>query len=136
MVQYSLIILTKRTLKKEDIKFSVSKKIAQFQRFNFVNFNDTIFLAIYYYSFIIISVRNKQQHERKGGNMIKVKIFAMKKNGESTNFVAIRDVNGALICHAEKRAMKDYIDECLHCNNECAHLIEKFIRIKGQINYL
>ena len=62
--------------------------------------------------------------------MRKVKMFVMKKDGNPTNFVAIRDENGELICHAEKRTMNDYKDECLHGNNDCAHLIEKFERIK------
>lgn len=62
--------------------------------------------------------------------MKKVRMFKMKKNGELTNFIAIRDENNNLIGYAEKRTMQDYIYECLHGNNECAYLIEKYERIK------
>lgn len=57
-------------------------------------------------------------------------MYLMKMNRELTNIVAIKDENGNLICYAEKRTMKDYKDECLHGNNECARLIEKYERIK------
>ncbi|MBQ8426166.1 MAG: hypothetical protein IJX16_00175 [Clostridia bacterium] len=60
----------------------------------------------------------------------KVRMFPLKRNGEATNFVRIKDENGNVICDAEKRSMADYIDECLHGNNECASLLEKFVRIK------
>ena len=62
--------------------------------------------------------------------MKKVRMYFMKENGERTNFVSIRDENKNLICYAEKRTMADYKDECIHGNNECAYLIEKYERIK------
>ena len=60
----------------------------------------------------------------------KVRMFPIKVDGERTNFISIRDENKNLICYAEKRTMADYKDECLHGNNECAYLIEKYERIK------
>lgn len=62
--------------------------------------------------------------------MKKVRMYLMKKCGVRTNFVSIKDENDNIIRYAEKRSMKDYKDECLHGNNECAYLIEKYERIK------
>lgn len=63
--------------------------------------------------------------------MKKVFCIVLTKNGEDTNIRSIRDENGDFITYAEKRTVEDYIDECLHGNNECAYLIEKFQRIKN-----
>lgn len=54
----------------------------------------------------------------------------MKINGVKTNMRAIRDESGELITYAEKRTMQDYIDECLHGENECAELIDKYERVR------
>ena len=61
--------------------------------------------------------------------MTKVRCNIMKINGEETNMRAIRDESGKLITYAEKRTVQEYIDECLHGENECAQLIEKYERI-------
>ena len=61
--------------------------------------------------------------------MTKVTCNIMKSNGEKTNMRAIRDESGELITYAEKRTVQEYIDECLHGENECAQLIEKYERI-------
>ena len=62
--------------------------------------------------------------------MIKVRCNIMKSNGMKTNMRAIRDESGELITYAEKRTMQDYIDECLHGENECAELLAKYERLR------
>ena len=62
--------------------------------------------------------------------MTKVTCNIMKSNGVKTNMRAIRDESGELITYAEKRTMQDYIDECLHGENECAELLAKYERVR------
>ena len=62
--------------------------------------------------------------------MTKVKCNIMKSNGVKTDMRAIRDESGELITYAEKRTIQDYIDECLHGENECAELIAKYERVR------
>ena len=62
--------------------------------------------------------------------MTKVRCYIMKINGVKTNMIAIRDESGELITYAEKRTMQDYIDECLHGENECAELLAKYDRLR------
>ena len=62
--------------------------------------------------------------------MTKVRCYIMKINGVKTNIIAIRDESGELITYAEKRTMQDYIDECLHGENECAELLAKYDRLR------
>ena len=62
--------------------------------------------------------------------MIKVRCNIMKSNGVKTNMRAIRDESGELITYAEKRTMQDYIDECLHGENECAEILAKYERLR------
>lgn len=62
--------------------------------------------------------------------MTKVRCKIMKNNGVKTNMRAIRDESGELITYAEKRTMQDYIDECLHGENECAELLAKYERVR------
>ena len=62
--------------------------------------------------------------------MTKVTCKIMKSNGEETNMREIRDESGQLITYAEKRTMQDYIDECLHGENECAELLAKYERVR------
>lgn len=62
--------------------------------------------------------------------MIKVRCNIMKSNGVKTNMRAIRDESGELITYAEKRTIQDYIDECLHGENECAELLAKYVRVR------
>ena len=62
--------------------------------------------------------------------MTKVTCNIMKRNSVKTNMRAIRDESGELITYAEKRTMQDYIDECLHGENESAELIDKYERVR------
>lgn len=64
--------------------------------------------------------------------MTKILCIALKKeNGDNTNLLAILNAESReVITYAEKRSLYDYIDECLHGNNECAYLIQKFERVK------
>ena len=62
--------------------------------------------------------------------MTKVRCKIIKSNGVETNMRAIRDESGELITYAEKRTMQDYIDECLHGENECAELLAKYERVR------
>ena len=62
--------------------------------------------------------------------MTKVRCKIIKINGVETNMRAIRDESGELITYAEKRTMQDYIDECLHGENECAELLAKYERVR------
>ena len=62
--------------------------------------------------------------------MTKVRCKIIKINGVETNMRAIRDESGELITYAEKRTMQDYIDECLHGENECAELLDKYERVR------
>ena len=61
--------------------------------------------------------------------MTKVRCYIMKINGVKTNMIAITDESGKVITYAEKRTMQDYIDECLHGENECAELLAKYERV-------
>ena len=62
--------------------------------------------------------------------MTKVTCYIMTSDGVKTNMRAIRDESGELITYAEKRTMQDYIDECLHGENECAELLAKYERVR------
>lgn len=68
---------------------------------------------------------------------IKCIVMVNRETREKTNTRCIKDKNDNIITYAEYRTIEDYKDEVLNGNNECAYLIEKFIRIKnGKIAYL
>ena len=62
---------------------------------------------------------------------MKVVCKVVLKNGEKSDYRAIRNADTQeLIVIAVKRTIDDYINECLHGNNECAVLVEKYERKK------
>lgn len=63
--------------------------------------------------------------------MRKIRCYILKHNGEPTPYRKIVSESGNIIAIAVYRSVQDYIDECLHGDNECAYLIEKFHRIKN-----